>query len=148
MTIRRAVASDLDGLAGLRAELLRDTFTRPYPPPPWEERLGIFEQALEEGLLFVAEDEAGLAGFALGDIPRAPVGGIVYLHVRADARRQGVGHSLAAELVTALEAAGAEWIHIEVENDNADAGAIYERWGFQPCGSILLSSTAELRKRL
>jgi ribosomal protein S18 acetylase RimI-like enzyme len=148
MTIRRAVASDLDGLAELRAELLRDTFTRPYPPVPWDERKRIFERALSEGLLFVAEDDGGLAGFALGELERPPVGGIVFLHVRRDARRQGVARGLTAELVAALEAAGAEWIHIEVENDNADARAVYERWGFRPCASLLLASTGELRRRL
>jgi len=148
MKIRKAAASDMEGLAVLRAELLRDTFTRPYPPAPWDERKVIFERAIAEGLLFVAEDDAGLAGFAVGELERPDVGGIVFLHVRRDARRQGVARSLTTQLVAALEAGGAEWIHLEVENDNADARAVYERWGFRPCASLLLASAGELRRRL
>jgi ribosomal protein S18 acetylase RimI-like enzyme len=96
----------------------------------------------------VAVDEAGLAGFVLGEIQRPGVGGIVFLHVRRDMRRQGVARALTAEVAAALEAGGVEWIHLEVENDNPVAGVVYERWGFEPCASLLLVSTGELRRRL
>ena len=148
MKIRAATPSDLEPLAELRAELVRETFTRPYEPAAWSERKKIFERALGEGLLFVAEDGEELVGFTVGEILRPGIGGIVFLHVRPHARRRGVAQRLTAELAAALAAKGAVWVHVEVEDDNAGARAVYERWGFAPCASLLIAEVEELRRAL
>lgn len=148
MRVRTATGADLDALAQLRQELLEETFTRPYDPPTWVERKPIFERALNEGLVVVAEEDDRLVGFALGEMVRPGVGVLVFLHVRADARRLGVAKGLTAELLELLASRGAAWIHLEVEDDNSVARAVYQRWGFSPCSSLLIAGVDELRSRL
>jgi ribosomal protein S18 acetylase RimI-like enzyme len=148
MRVRAATPSDLGVLAELRAELVGETFTRPYPPPDWEERREIFEKAIANGLLFVAESRDGIVGFVVGGMQRPGVGALDFLHVRPAARRRGVARSLVAELAAALAVKGADWVHVDVEADNPDARAVYERWGFTQCSVMLIARIDLLREHV
>ena len=148
MIVRAATSADLEALAALRAELVEETFRRPYRRWTWDERRARFERAIEEGLLFVADGGQELDGFALGSLLRPDLGSLEFLHVRSDARRRGVAATLVAELSAALARRGAGYLLVDVDSDNGDARAVYERWGFTECSATLLAAIPPLRERL
>jgi ribosomal protein S18 acetylase RimI-like enzyme len=148
MTVRAARPADLEALAALRAELVDETFRRPYRRWRWDERRAQFERAIEDGLLFVADGEEGLDGFVVGSLVRADLASLDFLHVRAGVRRHGVAGTLVAELSAAFHRRGAEYVFVDVDTDNADARAVYERWGFAECSATLLAAIPPLRERL
>jgi [ribosomal protein S18]-alanine N-acetyltransferase len=83
--------------------------------------------------------EPGIAGFAIAGTLRrrgSIVGRLITIDVRADARRQGLGHALMAAVEERLRAARAAAIILEVAVDNAPAQAFYERHGFARTGRI------------
>ena len=148
MSIRAATRADLEALAKLRAELVEETFHRPYRPWTWAERRPQFERAIDDGLLFVADGERGLDGFVVGSLVRPDLASLEFLHVRSGARSRGVGAMLVAELTAALARRGAAYVLVDVDSRNADARAVYERWGFAECSVTLLAAIPLLRARL
>ena len=148
MSIRAATRADLEALAALRAELVEETFRRPYRPWTWDERRAEFDRAIDDGLLFVADGERGLEGFAVGSLVRPDLASLRFLHVRSGARRRGVASMLVAELSAALARRGADYVLVDVDSANAEARAVYERWGFADCSATLLAAISPLRERL
>jgi ribosomal-protein-alanine N-acetyltransferase len=148
VNVRVATHADLDALAALRAELVEETFRRPYRPWTWGERRPAFERAIEDGLVLVADGKQGLDGFAVGSLVRPDLGSLEFLHVRSGARRRGVAAMLVAELAAALAHRGADYVLVDVDADNGDARAVYERWGFAECSATLLVAIPSLRERL
>jgi [ribosomal protein S18]-alanine N-acetyltransferase len=88
----------------------------------------------------VAEADApGIAGFAIaGTLRRGgkAAGRLITIDVRAEARRQGLGHALLQAVEARLRAVGATAIVLEVAVDNASAQTFYERHGFCRTGRI------------
>jgi [ribosomal protein S18]-alanine N-acetyltransferase len=88
----------------------------------------------------VAEGEKpGIAGFAIAGTQRRGgkvVGRLITIDVRAEARRQRLGHALMEAVEERLRAAGATAVVLEVAVDNLSAQAFYERHGFARTGRI------------
>ncbi|NWG00009.1 MAG: GNAT family N-acetyltransferase [Thermoanaerobaculaceae bacterium] len=52
-------------------------------------------------------------------------------------RRQGVGLAFVQEAIRLARRAGAQWLSLEVDEDNAPAVALYRRTGFKVCRRFL-----------
>jgi ribosomal-protein-alanine N-acetyltransferase len=90
-------------------------------------------------LSVVAEEDAGLAGFAMAQ--RMHFGGvraveIVTIDVAPEYRRRGVGRLLMDAIEAAARAGGAEALRLEVAVDNAAALTFYRQLGFVAIGEI------------
>ena len=131
MTVRVASAADLPAVLALW-----DAFEAEVPPPddlPVERarELAEIHEIVESGLAFLAEDgTAGAVGVALGRVLGPGLGRLTDLYVAPGARRTGVARALVAELAEALEARGVARLDLEVLTTNAEARAVYQRWGF------------------
>jgi hypothetical protein len=76
------------------------------------------------------------------------LGFLEVVYVRPEARQAGIAAQLVREVVSRLRQAGAEVIELEVLASNAEARAIYERWGFKPVELTLGAPIAQLEQRL
>lgn len=86
-----------------------------------------------QGLLLVARDGVGLAGFLAG----AWVAGELHVHavvVVPERRRRGVGSALLARALVEAERRGVREAQLEVAADNRAALALYGAAGFQKVG--------------
>jgi ribosomal protein S18 acetylase RimI-like enzyme len=148
MSVRVAEAADLPELERLWLD-----FEREVPPPVHvavdhdAERAEIRE-IVASGLGFLAESDGEAAGFALARLTGPTVGRLTDLYVAPRARRQGVAAALAAAAVAALQERGAEHVDLEVMASNADARAVYQRWGFRDGVITMVARAAELVGRL
>jgi ribosomal-protein-alanine N-acetyltransferase len=78
----------------------------------------------------IAEDEARLAGFAIGHVAGTR-GHVVTIDIAEQDRRRGLGERLLTELMRRLAAEGAQEVRLEVDLRNARAIRFYERMGFK-----------------
>lgn len=142
--IRQATADDLP----LVRELWRE-FEREIPEPDWyDDELA---QDLEWLAGVVAKETVLIAdevGLAVALMKGSRVGFLEMLYVRPQARGSGVGRELTREAAEQLRARGAEVLELEVLASNADARAIYERWGFQTSELTLAAPIDALAQRL
>jgi GNAT superfamily N-acetyltransferase len=142
--IRPATADDLP----LVRELWT-AFNTEIPDEPWREDdlaedLAWLEQAVEEDVVLLADDD----GLAVARRRGEKLGFLEVVYVRPKARGKGVAAELVREVSSRLQEAGAEMIELEVLASNAEARAIYERWGFKPVELTLGASLAQLEQRL
>jgi ribosomal protein S18 acetylase RimI-like enzyme len=147
VTIRRATTADLAVL-----EELWRAFEREIPPPPFVEvdearELAEIRETVESGLAFLAEDETAV-GFALARRDGPRLARLTDLYVMPGARRNGVASALVTEVVDTLAAEGVEHLDLEVQAGNADARAVYQRWGFAEQLHVLGAPLRTLRERL
>lgn len=87
----------------------------------------------------VAEDEDGIAGFAIVELQLEKglrVGHIITIDVAENQRRRGVGKLLLDALLGRCREAQAIRLRLEVAVDNDGAIAFYERLGFSRTGRI------------
>jgi ribosomal-protein-alanine N-acetyltransferase len=87
----------------------------------------------------VAEDETGIAGFAIVEIATENgrrSGHIVTIDVDESRRRQGVGRALMEALLDRCREARVASVRLEVAVDNDGAIAFYRRLGFEDKGRI------------
>jgi ribosomal protein S18 acetylase RimI-like enzyme len=142
--IRAATAEDLP----LVRELWT-AFNEEIPDEPWreddlEEDLAWLEQAVKEDVVLLADD----SGLAVARRRGEKLGFLEVVYVKPEARRQGLAAELVRETATRLREAGAEMLELEVLASNAEARAIYERWGLKPVELTLGAPLAELEQRL
>ncbi len=142
--IRPATADDLP----LVRELWR-AFTTEIPEEPWREDdlaedLAWLEQAIRDDIVLLADD----AGLAVARRKGKRLGFLEVVYVRPAARRGGLAARLVREVVARLREAGAEMLELEVLASNAEARAIYERWGMKPVELTLGAPLAQLEQRL
>jgi ribosomal protein S18 acetylase RimI-like enzyme len=142
--IRPATADDLP----LVRELWT-AFNEEIPDEPWREDdlaqdLAWLEQAIEEDVVLLADD----AGLAVARKKGEKLGFLEVVYVRPAARKGGIAGELVREAATRLRDAGAEMLELEVLASNAEARAIYERWGFKPVELILGAPIPQLEQRL
>jgi ribosomal protein S18 acetylase RimI-like enzyme len=142
--IRPATADDLQ----LVQELWR-AFNKEIPDEPWreddlEEDLAWLEQAIREEIVLLADED----GLAVARRKGAQLGFLEVVYVRPEARQGGVAAELVREVVTRLREAGGEMLELAVLASNAEARAIYERWGLRPIELTLGAPLAELEQRL
>ena len=150
MTIREARVTDRDRLRELYTE-----FARELPPPPdvpfdLEHELREVEEYLgDEHVALVAEDDAGeIVGFALAKLEGHPaVGYLSDIYVAPGSRRQGAARKLIREVMARLQNQGAQVLTLDVQVDNADARAAYERLGFRTTLYRMLAEAGQLLER-
>lgn len=142
--IRPATADDLP----LVRELWQ-AFNTEIPDEPWREDdlaedLAWLEQAIGDDIVLLADSD----GLAVARRKGERLGFLEVVYVRPEARQAGVAAQLVREVVSRLREAGAEVIELEVLASNAEARAIYERWGFKPVELTLGAPIAQLEQRL
>jgi GNAT superfamily N-acetyltransferase len=142
--IRPATADDLP----LVRELWT-AFNTEIPDEAWREDdlaedLAWLEQAVDQDIVLLADDD----GLAVARRRGEKLGFLEVVYVRPAARGKGVAAGLVREVSSRLREAGAEMIELEVLASNAEARAIYERWGFKPVELILGAPLAQLEQRL
>ena len=149
MTIRDAQPGDRDRLRGLYEQ-----FVREIPPPPdvpfdLEHELGELDEHLDDDrVALVAEDDAGeIVGFALAKLDDPGVGYLSDIYVAPGSRRQGAARNLIRHAMERLQGEGAKVLTLDVQVDNADARAAYERLGFRTTLYRMLAEAESLLER-
>jgi ribosomal protein S18 acetylase RimI-like enzyme len=142
--IRIATTADLP----LVRDLVQD-FGDEIPDAPWRdsdkaEDLESIEATLAAGGVVIADDD----GIAVVRKTGSRVATLDLLHVRPRARRRGLATALMREAAAVARGLGAEVLELEVLASNANARAIYERWGFEPFEFFLATPVDALERRL
>jgi ribosomal protein S18 acetylase RimI-like enzyme len=78
------------------------------------------------------EIDGTLAGISMLERLAPEVGYVYYLAVRANRRRQGVGHRLLEDAMNLFRTEGAKIIYAAAEEDNAPSLALFRSHGFRP----------------
>jgi len=128
--LRLARAADAPGIAHMSRELIEAGLGWRYHPPRIARLI-----ADRDTLTLVAEDRAGLAGFAIlqfGDEHAH----LVLLAVQPRCRRHGVARRLLAWLLESARAAGIAELGLELRAGNAGARAFYRALGFSDAGLL------------
>ena len=142
--IRAATADDLP----LVRELWR-AFSEEIPNPSWydddlEQDLEWLAGVVEKETVLLADD----VGLAVALMKGKRHGFLDLLYVRPAARGTGVSRELTREVVARLRERGAEVLELEVLASNAQARAVYDRWGFQASELTLAMPIDALEQRL
>ncbi len=142
VAIRPATPADAFAIAQVRVEAWRTTYKGMIPDAylsamKVEDSAALWEKILTAGpnpaSVFVAANDAGIVGFAAGNMLEEPKHGLdaelgaVYL-VR-DAQRGGIGRRLVATVAASQRAHGATGLIVWVIAGNKAARAFYERLG-------------------
>jgi len=146
--IRLATADDLPLVRELWSEFEREIPDEPWRPDDSQEDLAAIEQAVDDGVVLLAEDDAGPSGLAAAELRGPRMAFLSVLYVRPRARRDGVAAALARELASRLGDAGVEMLELEVLASNEAARAVYERWGLRPVELTFAAPIADLALRL
>lgn len=84
-------------------------------------------------VFLLAVEEERLLGY-VGMMFVLDEGYISNVAVQPEARRQGIGDALIAELLARADALGLSFVTLEVRESNAPAIALYQKHGFHPVG--------------
>ena len=144
VSIRPGAAGDAEALAAIYGwHVLNGTGTFEIEPPGAADMLARRDAVLADGWPWlVAEQGGAVVGFAYAGPFRARpayrfcLENSIYLH--PDARRQGIGRVLLAELIARCRALGARQM-LAVIGDSANAGSIglHRALGFAPVGLLV-----------
>ncbi len=142
--IRPATAEDLP----LVRELWQ-AFNEEIPDEPWREDdlaedLAWLEQAIRDEIVLLAGED----GLAVAQRKGNRLGFLDVVYVRPEARRSGLAAQLLREVAARMREGGVEMLELEVLASNAEARAIYDRWGFKPVELTLGAPLAQLEQRL
>jgi GNAT superfamily N-acetyltransferase len=142
--IRPATADDLP----LVRELWQ-AFNAEIPDERWREDdlaedLAWLEHAIRDEIVLLAGED----GLAVAQRKGERLGFLDVVYVRPEARRSGLAAQLVREVVARMRERGVEMLELEVLASNAEARAIYERWGFKPVELTLGAPLAQLEQRL
>jgi ribosomal protein S18 acetylase RimI-like enzyme len=148
MTVRRATEADLPAI-----EAQWRAFELEVPPAPYvdvdeEVELAEIREIVRDRLAFLAEEDGDVLGYALARRRSARLGYLSDLYVRPESRRGGVAASLVHAVVDALGEQGIEHLELDVVAGNADARAVYHRWGFAEQELKLAAPLDGLHERL
>ena len=142
--IRPATADDLP----LVRELWQ-AFNAEIPDEPWREDdlaedLAWLEHAIRDEIVLLAGED----GLAVAQRKGERLGFLDVVYVRPEARRSGLAAQLVREVAAQMREGGVEMLELEVLASNAEARAIYDRWGFKPVELKLGAPLAQLEQRL
>ena len=142
--IRPATAEDLP----LVRELWQ-AFNEEIPDEPWREDdlaedLAWLEHAIRDEIVLLADED----GLAVAQRKGERLGFLDVVYVRPEARRSGLAAELVREVAAQMRERGVEMLELEVLASNAEARAIYDRWGFKPVELKLGAPIAQLEQRL
>ncbi len=150
MTIRRATKNDRELLRELWEEFEEELDQPAYLRETWAEAWADLSDTVREGVALVAEQDGHAVGFlfcVLGDTGRQTAH-VTDIYVRPEARRQGIGQALLAEVLGPAREAGFDHVSLEVMLRNADARRLYERLGFVPVDMFMIAPLGALAERL
>ena len=150
MTIRRAKQSDRKLIRELWEEFEGELDHPPHLRETWEEAWMDLSETIRDGLALIVEQEGDAVGFVfcvLGERGRKTAH-VTDLYVRPQARNQGVGRALLAEVIEPAREAGLDHVSLEVNLHNAGARRLYERLGFVPVDMFLVAPLGALADRL
>jgi ribosomal-protein-alanine N-acetyltransferase len=123
VVLRELRWTDIDELAALERELFpHDAWTE---PTWWAELAGRPRRDY-----VVEEDPDGIAAYAGLDVG-SEVADVMTIAVAPRAQGRGLGRTLLLELVDRARRRGAEYLMLEVRDDNVPARRLYERAGFE-----------------
>jgi GNAT superfamily N-acetyltransferase len=142
--IRTATAEDLPLVRRLAEE-----FGEEIPDAPWRDDdkaddLAEIERTLAAGGVLLADD----VGIAVLRRTGERVVTLDLLYVRPEGRGRGLAAALMRESASLTRSLGADVLELEVLTSNANARAIYERWGFEPVELQMAAQVDALEKRL
>jgi ribosomal protein S18 acetylase RimI-like enzyme len=150
VTIRRATKTDRDLLRELWEEFEGELDHPAYLRETWEEAWTDLSETVREGVALIAEEDERAVGFifcVLGDRGRKTAH-VTDIYVRPEARGQGVGRALMAELIEPAREAGLDHVSLEVMLRNTEARHLYERLGFVPFDMFMVAPLGALAERL
>ena len=142
MTIRDAIEADVPAILAIYNDVLAvSTAIFSETPATLESRQQWFRRRREQGYpVLVATDDSGVLGFAsFGDFRTWP--GYRHtvehsVHVRADARRRGVGRGLMEVLLARATSLGKHVMVAGVDADNLVSIRMHEQLGFRQAGTL------------
>ena len=140
---RIATSDDLQLVRDLVREFNDEIKDAPWRDGDADEDVESIEETLAAGGVVLDDD-----GIAVIRKTGSRVATLDLLHVRPHARRQGLAAALMREAAAVARGFGAEVIELEVLAYNADARAVYERWGFEPVVLQLAGPVDALERRL
>jgi ribosomal protein S18 acetylase RimI-like enzyme len=150
VTFRRATKTDRELLRRLWEEFEEELDHPPYLRETWEEAWDDLSDTVRDGVALVAEQDGQAVGFifcVLGDRGRQTAH-VTDIYVRPEARGQGIGRALLAEVVEPARAAGLDHVSLEVMLRNTEARHLYERLGFVPFDMLMVAPLGALAERL
>jgi len=150
VTIRRATKNDRELLRELWEEFEEELDHPAYLRETWEEAWADLSETVRGGVALVAEQDGRAVGFlfcVLGDTGRQTAH-VTDVYVRPEARRQGIGQALIAEVLQPAREAGFDHVSLEVLLRNAGARRLYERLGFVPVDMFMVAPLGALTERL
>jgi len=133
MNIRRATEADQPALRELWEE-----FEAEIPAPPefvetWDEEWqDVAADIGGRGVVFLAEDDDGVAGVVRATMLPGHVWHIVLAHVRPRARRRGLLKRLMTPVLDEGRGRGATRVTLDVMSSNHSAVTAWKRLGFEP----------------
>src|SRR5205814_3511573 len=108
------------------------------------EDLAWLEQAIRDEIVLLAGED----GLAVAQRKGERLGFLDVVYVRPEARRSGLAAQLVREVAAQMREGGVEMLELEVLASNAEARAIYDRWGFKPVELTLGAPLAQVEQRL
>jgi GNAT superfamily N-acetyltransferase len=122
------------------------------PSPPelaetWAEEWEDTREDIAAGLVLVAEDDDGAAGYLRLRLRRTALH-VAQAYVRPHARRQGVLRALLQEAVREARARGAEQVTLDVLIANELGTAAWRSLGFEPVVQVMSQPLDALERRL
>jgi ribosomal protein S18 acetylase RimI-like enzyme len=150
MTIRRATQADRELLRELWEEFEAELDHPPHLRETWTEAWSDLAQTVRDGVALVADQDERAVGFVfcvLGDRGRKTAH-VTDIYVRPEARGQGIGTALLAELVEPARKAGLAHVSLEVLLQNTDARRLYDRLGFAPVDLFMVAPLDAFAERL
>ena len=142
--IRLATADDLPLVRELWNEFGTEIPDAPWRDPDHDDDLERIEKALADGGVLLAEED----GIAVVSTIGSRTAELDFLHVRPHARRKGLAAELMREAVRLVRERGLEVLELHVLASNADARAVYQRWGFEPVELVVAAPVDKLEQRL
>ncbi len=121
VNLRAAAERDVDALARLDAAVFG---SQAWPRQAW------WETVCLSGWTSLVHEQDGRLAAAMVLVEAVPVAYLASVAVDAAYRRRGLGRALVREAVRRSATAGARWLSLEVDSDNASALRLYRDEGF------------------
>jgi ribosomal protein S18 acetylase RimI-like enzyme len=148
VNVRRATGADVPALKELYAAFDAELPDAPYFHTDLERELREVEDMVRDELALVAEEHGEVLAFALARKRDAVHARLTDLYVVPAARGRGVATALVREVVAEYKRDGVEHLSLDAMIENADARAVYARWGFREYELTLAAPLSDLEQRL
>jgi ribosomal protein S18 acetylase RimI-like enzyme len=146
VSIRQATEHDHDALRALWDEFEREQDSGELWADAWED---VWRETSDAGgFVLVAEEDDGVAGFAVGRMRRPRVAYLNDIYVRPQVRHRGVAKQLLAAVAAEGRRRGAEVLMLNVDLANAEARTVYRRLGFVEQSVRLVAGLDALENRV